>query len=73
MSNVLPFPEKPPGDGGGGEDLPSRVARIEGYMQHVATKADIWKALFLGLVAVTGIAISLFKLMFQPFFESLFK
>ena len=69
--SLVNFPNrrKPPRGPNEG-DLSSKVGRLEGQMEHVATKANVWQALFVGIIAVAGVAIALFKWMVEPFFQS---
>jgi len=68
---LINFPNRRrPPRGPNGEDLAAKVGRLEGQMEHVATKANVWQALFIGIIAITSIAIAIFKWMVEPFFQS---
>ena len=57
--------------GSGDRDVYLRLGKLEGQMKHLATKANVWQALFVGIISLIAFAIGLFKWMVQPFFQTL--
>lgn len=67
VSELNPPGTRPGGsNGGGGRDLPSRVAAIEAHMQHMATKAWVLAGVVGGMVSAALVTLAIIRVFFPP-------